>query len=271
MGTAGVGYRGNGARRPTRDLMLEAAIAHEQVDVLFQPLIEPHRAASSGPKRWRARQSLPMRSCSLRAQPQAGSTSACRGLSSARRFAARRSGKARSKSLGLSINLLPADISRAGYDSWLLDEIERCRHRSAARHRRNHRERAARRPGGRRRAPRVASARPGIRIAVDDFGTGYASLAYLTSLPLGRDQDRSRACRRHRRRRARPDRRQGADPPCPRARSQGRGRGRGDDGPACAARRMGLRPLPGLPWRRRAHPGGAQPLRRGGERRSSSL
>ena len=26
---------------PQRDLMLEAAIAHEQVDVLFQPLIEP--------------------------------------------------------------------------------------------------------------------------------------------------------------------------------------------------------------------------------------
>ena len=26
---------------PQRDLMLEAAIAHEQIDVLFQPLIEP--------------------------------------------------------------------------------------------------------------------------------------------------------------------------------------------------------------------------------------
>src|SRR5205809_6027090 len=26
---------------PTRDLILEAAIAHEQIDVLFQPLIEP--------------------------------------------------------------------------------------------------------------------------------------------------------------------------------------------------------------------------------------
>ena len=27
--------------KPQRDLMLEAAIAHEQVDVLYQPLIEP--------------------------------------------------------------------------------------------------------------------------------------------------------------------------------------------------------------------------------------
>ena len=35
-----------------------------------------------------------------------------------------------------------------------------------------------------RRAARPVCASAGIRIAVDDFGTGYASLAYLTSLPL---------------------------------------------------------------------------------------
>ena len=34
-----------------------------------------------------------------------------------------------------------------------------------------------------RRAPHPSSQR-GLRIAVDDFGTGYASLAYLISLPL---------------------------------------------------------------------------------------
>ena len=34
-------------------------------------------------------------------------------------------------------------------------------------------------------AGRLATLRSaGVRIAVDDFGTGYASLAYLTSLPL---------------------------------------------------------------------------------------
>jgi len=87
------------------------------------------------------------------------------------------------KNLGLSINLLPADISRSGYESWLLDEIgavginpERVTveitesvllldHEAAA-----------------ERLTRLREA--GIRIAVDDFGTGYASLAYLTSLPL---------------------------------------------------------------------------------------
>ena len=87
------------------------------------------------------------------------------------------------RGLGLSINILPADISRDGFDCWLLDEIA-----------------AAGIDPGRitveitesallvdryevaRRLTRLREA--GLRIAVDDFGTGYASLAYLTSLPL---------------------------------------------------------------------------------------
>ena len=58
------------------------------------------------------------------------------------------------------------------------------RHRSRAGHRRNHRKRAAGRPGQWSPERLAACARAGVRIAVDDFGTGYASLAYLTSLPL---------------------------------------------------------------------------------------
>lgn len=87
------------------------------------------------------------------------------------------------KDLRISINLLPADISRLGYEQWLLDEIDvlgidpsritleitECAlladHASVA--------------------ARLAKLREaGVRIAVDDFGTGYASLAYLTSFPL---------------------------------------------------------------------------------------
>jgi EAL domain-containing protein (putative c-di-GMP-specific phosphodiesterase class I) len=87
------------------------------------------------------------------------------------------------KGLGLSINVLPADICRDGYDRWLLEEIE-----------------AAGMDPGRVTAEITESAllsdqdavaqrlmhlrQAGVRIAVDDFGTGYASLAYLTSLPL---------------------------------------------------------------------------------------
>ena len=87
------------------------------------------------------------------------------------------------KGLRLSINLLPEDISRDGYDDWLLDEIAAAGIDPGASHGRDHRERAARRPGRGRRAA-GALARGGVRIAVDDFGTGYTSLAYLTTLPL---------------------------------------------------------------------------------------
>jgi EAL domain-containing protein (putative c-di-GMP-specific phosphodiesterase class I) len=87
------------------------------------------------------------------------------------------------KDLNLSINLLPQDLARPGYEQWLLEEIAAAgidpkritveitesallsdSHSIAE------------------RLTRLRSA--GIRVAVDDFGTGYASLAYLTSLPL---------------------------------------------------------------------------------------
>ena len=89
------------------------------------------------------------------------------------------------RGLGLSINMLPADISREGYDSWLLDEIS-----------------AAGMDPSRVTAEITESAllvdqeavaerlnrlrEAGLRIAVDDFGTGYASLAQVNRLPLDR-------------------------------------------------------------------------------------
>ncbi|GLR48578.1 EAL domain-containing protein [Sphingomonas astaxanthinifaciens] len=85
--------------------------------------------------------------------------------------------------LRLSLNLLPEDLARAGFERWLLDEIA-----------------AAGLAPGRITAeitesslivdPVAAAARlsclraAGVHIAVDDFGTGYASLAWLTTLPL---------------------------------------------------------------------------------------
>jgi EAL domain-containing protein (putative c-di-GMP-specific phosphodiesterase class I) len=87
------------------------------------------------------------------------------------------------KGLGLSINILPADLARTGYENWLLDEISAAGidpDRITAEITENalliDQEAAA---------GRLAKLRgAGVRIAVDDFGTGYASLAYLTSLPL---------------------------------------------------------------------------------------
>jgi EAL domain-containing protein (putative c-di-GMP-specific phosphodiesterase class I) len=87
------------------------------------------------------------------------------------------------RGLGVSINLLPADISRAGYDRWLLEEAgaagidpARITLEITESSLLLDRERVA---------ERLSLLRAeGIRIAVDDFGTGYASLDYLTSLPL---------------------------------------------------------------------------------------
>src|SRR5438552_5829268 len=168
---------------PQRDLVLEATIAHEQVDVLFQPLIEP-RSGRIVAAEALARSPLVADAGLLFARASAGGLA--ERLSRLVQRKALRSAavwEGPLKDLGLSINLLPADISRAGYESWLLDEIG-----------------AAGIDPGRitaeipedallvdqeavaARLSRLREA--GLRIAVDDFGTGYASLAYLTSLPL---------------------------------------------------------------------------------------
>jgi len=168
---------------PQRDLMLEAVIAHEQVDVLFQPLIEPDTGRIVGAEAL-ARSSVVHSADQLFARAWAG------GLAErlsrlvqrkALRCAAAWEGPL--KGLGLSINVLPADICRDGYDRWLLEEITavgidpgRVTIEITESALLSDQETVAERLG------RLRSA--GVRIAVDDFGTGYASLAYLTSLPL---------------------------------------------------------------------------------------
>jgi len=168
---------------PQRDLLLEAAIAHEQVDVLFQPLINPVTGQIQGAEAL-ARSTIVADAQMLFARASAG------GLSErlsrlvqrkALRCAAAWEGPL--KGLGLSINVLPADLARPSYETWLLDEI------------------AAADIDPRRITAEITESallidhdtvaeslgrmrEAGIRIAVDDFGTGYTSLAYLTSLPL---------------------------------------------------------------------------------------
>jgi EAL domain-containing protein (putative c-di-GMP-specific phosphodiesterase class I) len=168
---------------PRRDLLLEGAIAHEQVDVMFQPLIEPSTGRVVGAEAL-ARSPIAADAQLLFSRASAGGLD--ERLSRLIQRKALRSASAWEgplKGLGLSINLLPADISRTGYDSWLLDEIRAAGidpKRITAEITESvllvDREEVAERLTKLREA--------GLKIAVDDFGTGYASLAYLTTLPL---------------------------------------------------------------------------------------
>ncbi len=166
-----------------RDIMLEASIAHEQVDVLYQPLIEPASGRIVGAEAL-ARSPVVADAQLLFARAAAGGL-AERLSRLVQRKALRNAAvwEGPLKELGLSINLLPADVSRPHYDRWLLDEISASGIDPArvtveiteSALLLNHEEVAE-------RLSRLRET--GIRIAVDDFGTGYASLAYLTSLPL---------------------------------------------------------------------------------------
>lgn len=166
-----------------RDFMLEAAIAHDEVEVLFQPLIEPATGRIAGAEAL-ARSRVAADAQQLFARAAAGGIN--EELSRLVQRKALRSASAWDgalKNLGLSINVLPNEISRDGYDSWLLEEIEN----AGIDPRRVTAEitESALLVDQRAVATRLTRLREaGISIAVDDFGTGYASLAYLISLPL---------------------------------------------------------------------------------------
>ncbi|MCW3797352.1 EAL domain-containing protein [Sphingomonas sp. BN140010] len=86
-------------------------------------------------------------------------------------------------SLKLSVNVLAEDLARPGYECWLLDEITAAKvdpQRITAEIIESSLVADPIAAAGRLARLRAA----GVRIAVDDFGTGYASLAYLTTLPL---------------------------------------------------------------------------------------
>jgi EAL domain-containing protein (putative c-di-GMP-specific phosphodiesterase class I) len=168
---------------PVRDLVLEGAIAHEQVELLYQPLIDARTARVVGAEAL-ARSPVARSADALFARAHAAALG--ERLSrliqrKALRCAAVWEGSLRH--LGISINLLPADISRSGYERWLLDEIDA----AAIDPRRITLEitESALLVDEQAVIERLTVLRDaGIRIALDDFGTGYASLAYLQRLPI---------------------------------------------------------------------------------------
>lgn len=166
-----------------RDRALEEAIAHDRIAIHFQPQIEPASGrivAVEALARWDNDDSA----------TQLFERATRGGLKERlSRFAQRKALRIAGawveplSDLQLSINLLAEDLARDGYDDWLLREIaaagltpDRVTIEITESSLVSEPVEAAKRLRRLRRA--------GVEIAVDDFGTGYASFAYLTTLPL---------------------------------------------------------------------------------------
>jgi len=165
------------------DRALARAIDHDELPVVFQPQFDVASGAIIGVEalaRW------PGVASPTELFARAAAANLSERLSRAmQRKALQAAGQWRDgrRELKLSINLLAEDLARPGYEQWLLDEIE-------AAGMAPERVTAEITEGSLVADPVEAAARlsrlraAGVRIAVDDFGTGYASLAYLTTLPL---------------------------------------------------------------------------------------
>ncbi|GAA4718055.1 EAL domain-containing protein [Sphingomonas lutea] len=168
---------------PTRDRLLESAISLEQIEVQYQPIIEPRSGRIVGAEAL-ARSRICNSATALFERAAAGRLD--QRLSRLVQRKALRSAavwEGPLKDLKLSINLLPADLANPGFERWLLDEID-ASGIAPARVTAEITE-SALLEDREAVADRLASLRAaGVTVAVDDFGTGYASLAYLTALPL---------------------------------------------------------------------------------------
>jgi len=170
-------------RRPRRDRALEDAIRDEAIQLLFQPQIDPLSGAVVGVEalaRWsgcESAEALFERAANARLDERVSRAVQRKALHMAARWRGALSG------LSLSLNVLPQDLARPHYDRWLLAEIaEAGLDPSRLTIEIVETALVADKPAI---AARLAVLREaGVTIAVDDFGTGYASLAYLTSLPL---------------------------------------------------------------------------------------
>jgi EAL domain-containing protein (putative c-di-GMP-specific phosphodiesterase class I) len=168
---------------PVQDIMLESVIAQEQIEVLYQPLIEPGTGRIIGAEALARSPIVPS------AEVLFARATAARLDERLSRLVQRKALKCAAvwegplKKLKISLNLLPQDLARENYDQWLLDEIES----AGIDPKRVTIEitESALIVDQAKVAERLTRLREaGLTIAVDDFGTGYASLAYLISLPL---------------------------------------------------------------------------------------
>ena len=165
-----------------RDGLLERAIAGDMIELRFQPQSNPRTGAVEGAEalaRWTGATTddLFARAAAVGLTERLSRHIQRKAIAMASKWRGPLAG------LKLSLNLVPEDLARSGYDDWLIDEL-------------------AMADFDPRRltleitesslvidrvtvSTRLARLRAlGIEIAIDDFGTGYSNLAYLTSLPL---------------------------------------------------------------------------------------
>jgi EAL domain-containing protein (putative c-di-GMP-specific phosphodiesterase class I) len=168
---------------PVRDQLLESLIAHEQIEVLYQPQIEPGTGRIVGAEALARSALTPSAEGLFKRAAAAGLDERLSRLIQRKALRCAAAWEGPLRNLKLSINLLPADLAREGFEKWLLEEIEtagmdptRLTVEITESALLVDQEVVAERLNLLRKA--------GISIAIDDFGTGYASLAYLTSLPL---------------------------------------------------------------------------------------
>jgi EAL domain-containing protein (putative c-di-GMP-specific phosphodiesterase class I) len=171
------------APRARRDRALERALANDEIGVQFQPQFDVRTGKIIGVEalaRWGGASS-PSELFERAARAQLSE----RLSRTIQRKALRCVGTWGDElaDLRLSLNLLPQDLARTGFEDWLLDEVTGA---GVAPDRVTieitEGSLVTDPAAATRRLARLRSA--GVRIAIDDFGTGYASLAYLISLPL---------------------------------------------------------------------------------------
>ena len=166
-----------------QDRALDDAIANDRVAIHFQPQIElatGRIAAVEALARWEGVASADQMFDRAR---RSGLTERLSRF--AQRKALRIAGRWQPplSDLRLSINLIAEDLARDGYEDWLLREValagvEPDRITLEITESSLLADQAL-------AALRLSRLRErGMQVAVDDFGTGYASMAYLTALPL---------------------------------------------------------------------------------------
>ena len=168
---------------PRSDHLLESVIAHEQIEVLYQPQIEPKTGQIVGAEALARSPVVPSAEALFARAAAAGLDERLSRLVQRKALRCAAVWEGPLKGLKISVNLLPQDLSREHYDTWLLGEIEAAGinpkrvtveiTESAL---------LIDQPAVAERLNRLRA--EGLSIAIDDFGTGYSSLAYLTTLPL---------------------------------------------------------------------------------------